>query len=481
MLPISSLTYASSSSSSSSSSSTATSQSYASAIPHIGSKRKLEESETKELESKITGAKKQKTDPSSTPQELPETGGLCKDAWTEILQFLPGSEVYATWTRVDKYFNAFAPSVVVHLALPRYSFEPLTTIIPRLHGNLRSIDIVPLWPHTVPKHCLSLLKRFSLERLTLGSAFLFGDGASFEEIVHRHCLKTLKIWDSERLQEKALESLKSFPLTSLSLSCLKKPPNADSLLTHFPPTLEQLSLYNSNITSLANLTAPKLKELHLIRCRSLSDQESKEEDSLVGSGIEPLKKFTLLEKLDLTECPVTKGINWLSDLRFLTTISLAETGITDKDLKIISTIASLHRLSVYKCPNITNEGMRHLSTLMLTILEIGYNLAIDDEGITHLENQKNLTKLSVRQTSITNASLVVISNFSSLRYLDLLDCEIDCVGLWQLFGLLLKTLILSRELILSLRRCYPFLVPNAKALYKILKDSRGIGFDFINE
>jgi Leucine Rich repeat len=70
--------------------------------------------------------------------------------------------------------------------------------------------------------------------------------------------------------------------------------------------------------------------------------------------------------------------------------------ITDVGLKHLSTLRSLTQLNLYNCYQITDVGLQHLSTLhSLMLLDLGWCGRITDVGLQHLSTLVSLTQLDL--------------------------------------------------------------------------------------
>lgn len=465
MYPVGSSAYSFAWSSSSSSSASA------STPPKRGIKHKREEDEElNEPESKELSAKRQKfqSDAPLTappppnaliPQKLVQTGGLCEDTWIKILQYLPGKELYATWTRVDKYFNQLAPQLVTSYDISWWCAS-LSTILKGLQKSpLSKISIED--PFGYSSADLFLLKQFPLTSLTIGENVKFDASLSFGEVLNQDTIHTLFIWKTVP-SEMTIKSLQPFALKSLYLHDVNL---QNSSLAFFPPTLERLSLAaNKSITSLATLNTLKLKELRLVGC------------PVTDVGMKRLKKFTSLEVLDLSGCrPVSEGIKWITKLQ-IRTLSLASTQVSDNHLPFVP--KSVTGLSLRFC-TITNEGMKHLSVLSLTALDLSYISTIDDFGIEELSKQPSLEMLNLNSTNISDKAIANLGRLSALRLLDIGFCKITVTSLLHLIPLPLSKLVLPETLAKTLKEYKAVLDPTMKTLVDKLVDYVCCHFKFI--
>ncbi|MFL0684239.1 MAG: hypothetical protein ACJLTB_13615 [Algoriphagus aquaeductus] len=89
--------------------------------------------------------------------------------------------------------------------------------------------------------------------------------------------------------------------------------------------------------------------------------------------------------------------------------------ITDSDLEILSRyVGSIDRLILSE-NEITNQGLSHLSQIMIKTLEIDGN-SLDDHCLPHLIKMKSLVDLNIRHTAISVRGLMdLIENLPNLK------------------------------------------------------------------
>jgi hypothetical protein len=159
--------------------------------------------------------------------------------------------------------------------------------------------------------------------------------------------------------------------------------------------------------------------------RHLSDFKELEmlhltQTTLGDDGLAHLSKLRQLLSLDLTGTQITDaGISHLDRLAMLEELLLAKTGITDDGLaQLAKPYRSNFRALDLSGTRITDKGLAalrgnlKLSTLILNDTEVG------DDGLKHLDPLLGLLKVSLEGTQITNRGLRHLSTLD-IRYLDL--------------------------------------------------------------
>jgi|GEM_PF-5973768 len=179
-----------------------------------------------------------------------------------------------------------------------------------------------------------------------------------------------------------------------------------------------------------------------------------------------------------------KGMEYLNKMTWLKDLAIVNTGITDDGLAKLKDLQNLTRLSLRRSPNLTDAGLRNLSSLPkieqlvlmynnfgdeavkivaeqypnLTLLDIRacqvgndalaevgklHNLKVlkvrlgifDDEGFAKLATCKELLTLEVQDCNLTEVGLAVIKNFTKMRELTIMRCNATDEGIGQLTGL----------------------------------------------
>jgi Leucine-rich repeat (LRR) protein len=126
-------------------------------------------------------------------------------------------------------------------------------------------------------------------------------------------------------------------------------------------------------------------------------------------------------ELNLDSCPCGDwAVAYLADNNVvpnLTSLDLADTDLTDAGLAHLAKL-QLKKLSLFYC-NISNDGLRHLSTM--TSLEV-LNLDsrdVSDEGMVFLQKLPQLRSLDIFSGRITDIGCMYLSRIKSLENLEL--------------------------------------------------------------
>ena len=117
-------------------------------------------------------------------------------------------------------------------------------------------------------------------------------------------------------------------------------------------------------------------------------------------------------------------------LQGLKELELRSNPISDDGLEILAGMHSLTTLNVHAC-TVSDAGLAHIAKLTnLERLDVGYsNRRITDAGATHLVNLTKLKWLCIYNSRITDKTVLeVISNLSSLQYVQLTDTDVTADG-----------------------------------------------------
>jgi hypothetical protein len=118
--------------------------------------------------------------------------------------------------------------------------------------------------------------------------------------------------------------------------------------------------------------------------------------------------------------------------------------ITGEDLRQISALSYLKRLTLDNAQSLSDEDFEHLNRLRRLERLYLAETQITDLGMHHLSNLTNLQYLSLAKTRITDAGLVCLQGMTHLEMLELSDTGISDAGLKYLRGLTnLKTVYLD--------------------------------------
>lgn len=167
---------------------------------------------------------------------------------------------------------------------------------------------------------------------------------------------------------------------------------------------------------------------------------------VTDDGLVHLANLTQMRRLFLGERITDAGLTHLRNMDQLAQLVLSVScDITDEGLREIGQLTSLRSLDLASArsiprvvvnPQITDDGIAHLTSLRgLVSLNIS-GTGITDEGLRHLTDLPDLRQLDLCATQITDEGLRILSELPSLRRMDLYCCsEITGEGLLALANL----------------------------------------------
>ena len=248
-----------------------------------------------------------------------------------------------------------------------------------------------------------------------------------------------------------LSSLRSLSISSVNVNKNSGPSHIAEL--RFLTALDLKSVTNDQLVHIAKLTnlstlalgGPNVTDDGLVHLQGLDELEVLHliDTGVTGSGLAFLSELKHLRLLYMTRSKMTdEGLMQLRGLN-LEYLDLAETLITDAGMVHIRALPQLYELAISRT-RITNQGLSHLADSSVSSLELTGCTAISDEGIANLEGRQ-LTRLILDDTKITDRALKSIQGMTNLKYLSLLGTTITDDGLKQLsaYPNPIKTLRLS--------------------------------------
>ena len=194
--------------------------------------------------------------------------------------------------------------------------------------------------------------------------------------------------------------------------------------------LSSICPHSVAITSCIGLRPEQLEQLGELR--------SLEHLNLTGTLLEPLDfswllQFSTLRSLFLSGTGANSTcIAFLSDLRLLEDLQLAECPLADRDVQAIWRCSSLRALNVGRCP-ITDAALKGIgysrSLVSLSVPDTG----ISDGGIEVLVAEalrvgQKLQSLTLRSCRVTDRALVHLASLRSLTLIDLYGTEVTPEG-----------------------------------------------------
>jgi len=184
------------------------------------------------------------------------------------------------------------------------------------------------------------------------------------------------------------------------------------------------------------LNAPSTTDADVTQLHELSDLL---DVSLRGSGVtdkcvDDLVRIRHLRSFGLNNTSITpRGLKHLSRSKTLQSLSLYGACIGDAHVQQLQQFPNLRFLQIVRT-SVSDVGMQAIGSLVnLRTLDIMVAPAVTDNGIRSLGHLKDLVKLTVLQTRLTDGSLPAISRLHALKVLILdghpiTDAGLACLG-----------------------------------------------------
>jgi len=171
------------------------------------------------------------------------------------------------------------------------------------------------------------------------------------------------------------------------------------------------------------VTLPKGQKASLLLNADLLRLNSWFKNRLHGSdGV-----FVRLNDTDVTD----EDLEWLKGLRYVDSVELRNTNITDVGVRHMAQISALIQLGL-ESTKITDEGLASLDGLShLRGLSLA-NTKITDGGVSHLERLVDLNTLNLEGDKITDACIPFVAGLPKLSFLYLKGTEITEDGVKSL-------------------------------------------------
>jgi internalin A len=155
------------------------------------------------------------------------------------------------------------------------------------------------------------------------------------------------------------------------------------------------------------------------------------ESSIADNDLKHLKDLPDLETLSLNSNITNEGLRYVSTSKNLTALHLSETKITDEGLKYIKNLDKLEFLFLDDT-SITDAGLKHLLSLSNLLALWLQNTNITDEGVSSLTSLQKLETLYLSGTKITDKSLNSLETFKNLVELRVGKTKITAAGIASL-------------------------------------------------
>ncbi|XP_018549197.1 uncharacterized protein si:ch73-173p19.1 [Lates calcarifer] len=259
-------------------------------------------------------------------------------------------------------------------------------------------------------------------------------------------LKHLSLVNSPLITDSGLSILSSLvKLQYLNLaSCSKL---TDSCLQHIRglKSLCFLSLDQTKVTDAGMV-------LYLQSAPSCLSQLSLNQTAVTEATLVVLP--TCVPQLRLLSIKQTKveDVSALAELSSLQTLNLDGTGVTEVSLKHLATLPALSSLSLAGIPVADgNHALQIISGLKLTHLTLPGRHSVNDTGLSHLSTLSLLLELDLTDyTQVTDLGVKQLSTMTRLKKLSLSNTQVTDAGLPSLRGLQeLQELCLDRTAVTS--------------------------------
>jgi hypothetical protein len=167
------------------------------------------------------------------------------------------------------------------------------------------------------------------------------------------------------------------------------------------------------------------------------------ETMVTDHGLRQLRGVGGLEELRLGRTNVgDRGLENLGGMTSLRSLGLAGTRVTDVGMLWVRSLPHLEHLGLADT-QVTDEGLRHITGLMgLSSLQLA-GTRIGDRGLEHLTRLRRLNSLILDDTRVTDAGMHDLGGLRELRSLWLRRTAVSDAGLREIVGLKLKILGLS--------------------------------------
>ncbi|KAH9368743.1 hypothetical protein HPB48_004762 [Haemaphysalis longicornis] len=257
-------------------------------------------------------------------------------------------------------------------------------------------------------------------------------------------MKTLDLSDCYNLNDRAVNEAfgerQCATMASLNMSwCSQLTDSAIDCVTRQFPSLEQLYLIAcERISDLGmGLIAARLARLKLLEIKEceISNAGLKQLAGISDDGqLSVSTGVRELTYLGLEDCALVSdaGLEYVSlGMRNLANLDLSMClNVSDAALECVSRIATLKKLVLVGCEDLTVQSIQHLAAgrFSLSTLDISFCNHIDDEAISNVCRGRGLlrlTKLNMNACPITDNGLsVVAQNLVDLTELNISECEL---------------------------------------------------------
>ena len=180
---------------------------------------------------------------------------------------------------------------------------------------------------------------------------------------------------------------------------------------HDIPSLQSVSMTGPLATHARIETLSTLPNLRTLRL---------DQTSVTDETVATIAKFEKLEDLNLEGCKISDdSLASISQRETLKRLRLGKTTVSDNGLVSLKAMKQLELLDLSDCNQITSDGLANLSGLTkLRNLSIGSPLIADD-GLKHLVALTNMVALSLKGCAVTDAKFDALAGMSKLKEFDM--------------------------------------------------------------
>jgi|GEM_PF-444391 len=188
------------------------------------------------------------------------------------------------------------------------------------------------------------------------------------------------------------------------------------------PSIQYLEVLYNNIGNDALKHIGQMKQLRSLDIRGCV--------YINNEGLEHITGLNNLRALRLRQTVLgDEGLQKLAALPNLINLWIEDALISDDGLAVLPKLANLEDLTIFRCSNVTDEGLKHLKPLQkLRQLNLR-DLSINGSGLAHITGAKGLRRLNLSETAIDDAALEHVAQLHSLAWLDLWHTQVTDSGM----------------------------------------------------
>ncbi len=242
-----------------------------------------------------------------------------------------------------------------------------------------------------------------LESIDLAQQRITDEG--MRGFANAHFIKQVSLVDCCSVTDIGLKYLAGLHLTKLQLNDTRLSDLGMQTISQIP-TLESLDLSETDITNagvyhLENLK--HLKELHISWT------------SISGPALSHIAKLTALEELHLSGDPISANLSALANLN-LRELRLRETGVSDKDMRILAQMPSLLALDLADNKGITDASMQYLAALNNLRLVNLADCSVTERGVRTLQRLLPFCEVRIQSEAPTDIVKLIVDKHPTRCY-----------------------------------------------------------------